>query len=130
MLSDRRSERGFTLLESLLAVAMVALFAIPVLNAFSRAAVLDQGRIAGFELHEFAVSLLEESVGAGDFEARSGNYGDRFDFSVEVREVATEQASRFDDLIDHIEVTVVASYTGQPETGVTLLQIVAVGAPE
>lgn len=130
MRSRGRHSRGFSLLEALLAAAILAIFALPVLSAFSRAAEQGRPRTDQFDKFEFAVSILEERVALRDFSAETGVYENRFSFEVTAVPYQPETITRFDDLISFTELTVRADMIDDAGDPVEISQIVARKAPD
>ena len=125
MLSNRRANKGFTLLEALLAAAILSLFAFPIIGAFSAAAEQDQRRLAELVMHEFAISLLEERVATRDFEPGGGTYEKRFAYTVSANPYDRRSETRFDDLISFTQLTVSVQLEGSAFGPVEVSQIVA-----
>ena len=125
MQSRRDKRRGFSLLEVLLAVAVIGLLAIPTFTALSNAASQEMRRVARFQMHEFALNLLEERLGVRDFTEEQGIYHDRFAFEVSVDDYPRPAQTRFDELIRFTRLTVVVEIEGADFRPVEVSQFVA-----
>lgn len=77
-MSNRRLQRGFTLIEAIVAMAVMAIASASIISIFSNGALQSSARIESYELHAEAQSRLtllsaEIAAGAGDFEQNGEN---------------------------------------------------------
>lgn len=109
---------------------MLALIALPTITAFSSAAQLNGPRIEQYDMHEFAVSLLEERVATRDLNSGSGVYEDRFAFEITAMPYSPDESTRYDDLIGFTQLTVTVDILRRNAHAVEVSQIIAHAAVE
>lgn len=102
----REKTAGFTLLETLLASAAVALVAIPAMSAFSQAAKQNAERPALLAQFEFATSLLEERLATNHISDGAGIYEDQFTYNVQSSPFSVTHGTRFDESIAFTKVSI------------------------
>lgn len=122
-----RSEAGFTLLEALLAAAILSLLSLAALAAFGQAARLAGSGASRLAEAEFAQSLLQEVEVLGPGPYREGTYRERFRYAVAVAPEPPLQPSRYDALIALWRVTASVEDLRRGDGPTTLSQVVAVG---
>lgn len=108
MLRSRQGDAGFTMLEAIIAVAVLAVLGVSILSSFTRTATQPRLVQLRYDVARFADSQLEEYIHSHPAMSMSGTYGDRW--SWEIRETPEDhlQPNRYEDLIDLVRVTIIA----------------------
>ena len=125
MPSDRRLQHGFTLLETLMALAVTSL----ILGAFY-ALTLQSSRgqsqaILTYEQSEFARALLDEYITTYPQMATTGNYMDTWTWQIREQPYTTEHQTSQDMYFDFVEVTARIATNGEAAESYRLSRIVA-----
>lgn len=103
----RHSKAGYTLLETLLALACLALIGIPILTVFGAVSRLESASETVLEQTEFARSLIEEVTVTRSHLSESGLFGDRFAYEIVFTPEPLPQENQFGTALDLYRVSVV-----------------------
>lgn len=106
MQSKRQQTNGFTLIEAIAAIAVIALVSIPLAGALTSNVSFQKKIETQIAEREFAYSLLERIDAERNFENETGNYKGRFSYSTIISPIAPPTLNRYSELIEHIEITV------------------------
>jgi len=123
-----RSERGFTLLEGMMAAAIAAVLGVAVLSVLSSTATLPREVGSRLAANEFARSVLEEYIVTYPALEPEGVLGSELAWRIEEETVPHLTTGRYEDLISLIEVTVTVDNLAAGRQLAKLSQVVVRGA--
>lgn len=106
--SRRGSTSAFSLLESMIAVALLVLIGVVVLRSFSNSAVIPSRALNTYWANELAISVLEEYVATYPQYGTDGVWGD---FTWTIRETSPEPiaTTALDDALSLVTVAIEVS---------------------
>ncbi|SMX38160.1 hypothetical protein [Octadecabacter ascidiaceicola] len=102
----RHSDSGYTLLETLLALACVALIGIPILTIFGSVGRISSTSQVQLEQIEFARSLVEEVRVTRDRTPRHETYKGRYQIELSFQEQAIPENNRYAPVLALYQMTV------------------------
>lgn len=107
----RSNNAGFTLIEALLAVVVLSMFAIPIFSSYTRSVSVAVKSDQELTSIEFARSMFEEISVTRDRRERSGHYKDRFFYTVSTEAQSPLAETRFIDLLESVAIRITVEDT-------------------
>jgi len=102
----RRHKSGYTLVESLLAIACLAMIGIPIVGLFARVNLVSTSSTVTLEQTEFAVSILEELDVTKNFVSRTEIYNGRYEIQISFQPETISLENRFSTSLELYRVSI------------------------